>query len=433
MAAGLAEAARRGNRQHIPEGQPFRDGNVAEINDVWAQKQRDKAGKLRYSAVMEVITTPEGLARACERLSTHPVITVDTEFLRETTYYPLLCVIQMASVDEAVVVDALAEGMDLGPFFALMANEHVLKVFHAARQDIEIVWHRAGILPHPIFDTQVAAMVLGYGDSIAYDALVEKVTGHRPDKTHRFTDWSRRPLTKEQLVYAEADVTHLRDVFKAVDEDLKKRGRSDWVSEEMEILTSSKTYDNEPSRSWERLKSRVRKPKELAVLMEVAAWREREAQSRDVPRSRVLKDDAIGDIATHAPTSLERLANLRSIPKGFERSRWGSDIIAAVERGLARDQNSLPKIDRPRGNASASATVELLKVLLRMTAEKHHVAAKVLATIDDLEQIALDDEADVPALHGWRRELFGEAALGLKHGKLALAVEKGRVVRVDRA
>jgi ribonuclease D len=433
MAAGLAEAARRGNRLRISATQPFRGGNMAGINEVPAQMQRDKAGKLRYSAVMEVITTPEGLARACERLSKHPVITVDTEFLRETTYYPLLCVIQMASVDEAVVVDALAEGMDLGPFFSLMSNEQVLKVFHAARQDIEIVWHRAGILPHPIFDTQVAAMVLGYGDSIAYDALVEKVTGHRPDKTHRFTDWSRRPLTKEQIVYAEADVTHLRDVFKSVDADLKKRGRSDWVSEEMEVLTSSKTYDNEPSRAWERLKSRVRKPKELAVLMEVAAWREREAQSRDVPRSRVLKDDAIGDIATHAPTSVERLANLRSIPKGFERSRWGSDIIAAVERGLARDPQSLPKIDRPRGNASASATVELLKVLLRMTAEKHHVAAKVLATIDDLEQIATDDEADVPALRGWRRELFGEAALGLKHGQLALAVEKGRVVRVNRA
>ena len=172
---------------------------------------RDKAQKLRYAAVMEVIITPEGLARACERLAKHPVITVDTEFLRETTYYPLLCVIQMASPDEAVVIDALAESMDLAPFFALMGNEKVLKVFHAARQDIEIVWHLAGILPHPIFDTQVAAMVLGYGDSIAYDALVEKVTGHRPDKTHRFTDWSRRPLTKEQIVYAEADVTHLRD------------------------------------------------------------------------------------------------------------------------------------------------------------------------------------------------------------------------------
>ena len=286
---------------------------------------------------MDLITTTSDLAAACSRLAQHKVITVDTEFLRETTYYPLLCVVQMASADEAVVIDTLAPGIDLKPFFELMGNEAVLKVFHAARQDIEIVWHQSGTIPHPIFDTQVAAMVLGYGDSIAYDQLVERVTGHRPDKTHRFTDWSRRPLTPEQMHYAVSDVTHLRDVFAALDADLKKRGRSDWVSEEMEVLTSPKTYDFHPERAWERLKTRVRKPKELAVLMEVAAWREQEAQSRDVPRSRVLKDDAVGDIATHAPTSLERLASLRSLPKGFDRSKWGTDIVAAVQRGLARD------------------------------------------------------------------------------------------------
>jgi ribonuclease D len=381
---------------------------------------------------MDLISTTEQLASACARLATFPVITVDTEFLRETTYYPLLCVVQMASADEAVVIDTLAPGIDLTPFFDLMANEAVLKVFHAARQDIEIVWHRAGIVPHPIFDTQVAAMVLGYGDSIAYDQLVERITGHRPDKTHRFTDWSRRPLTEEQLHYAVSDVTHLRDVFAALDADLKKRDRSDWVSEEMEILTSPKTYDFDPGSAWERLKTRVRKPKELAVLMEVAAWREQEAQTRDVPRSRVLKDDALGDIATHAPTSLERLATLRSLPKGFDRSKWGSDIVAAVQRGLARDPASLPKIDKPRNNSNGAAIVELLKVLLRMTSERHAVAAKVIATVDDLEQIAADDKADVGALRGWRRELFGEAALALKHGRLALAIEKGRVTQVDR-
>nr|WP_041756566.1 ribonuclease D [Bradyrhizobium sp. ORS 278] len=381
---------------------------------------------------MDLITTTADLAAACARLAQHPVITVDTEFLRETTYYPLLCVVQMASQDEAVVIDALAEGIDLKAFFELMANEKVLKVFHAARQDIEIIWHRAGIVPHPIFDTQVAAMVLGYGDSIAYDQLVERITGHRPDKTHRFTDWSRRPLTKEQAHYAEADVTHLRDVFAALDTDLKKRGRSDWVSEEMEILTSPKTYDFHPERAWERLKTRVRKPKELAVLIEVAAWREQEAQSRDVPRSRVMKDDAVGDIATHAPTTIEKLGNLRSLPKGFERSKWGSDIVAAVQRGLARDLAGLPKLEKPRNNSNGAAIVELLKVLLRMTSERHAVASKVIATVDDLEQIAADDQADVAALQGWRRELFGEAALALKHGKLALAIDKGRVVRVDR-
>lgn len=381
---------------------------------------------------MDLITTTADLAAVCDRLARHPFVTVDTEFLRETTYFPQLCVLQIASPEESAVIDALAEGLDLAPFFALMANQKVLKVFHAARQDIEIIWHLAGIVPAPVFDTQVAAMVLGYGDSIAYDQLVERITGHRPDKTHRFTDWSLRPLTEAQIHYAEGDVTHLREVFAALDADLKKRGRSDWVSEEMEVLTSPKTYDADPSRAWERLKSRVRKPKELAILMEVAAWREREAQTRNVPRSRVLKDDAIGDIATHAPASIERLAGLRSLPKGFERSKWGADILEAVQRGLARDPRELPKLDRPRHNGNGSATVELLKVLLRMTSERYAVASKVIATVDDLEQIASNDDADVGALKGWRRELFGEAALALKHGRLALAMEKGRVVRVDR-
>jgi len=381
---------------------------------------------------MDLITTTSELASACARLEKHPVITVDTEFLRETTYYPLLCVVQMASPDEAIVIDALAEGIDLKCFFELMANEKVLKVFHAARQDIEIVWHLANIVPHPIFDTQVAAMVLGYGDSIAYDQLVERITGHRPDKTHRFTDWSRRPLTREQVHYAVSDVTHLRDVFTALDADLRKRRRNDWVSEEMDVLTSPRTYDFHPERAWERLKTRVRKPRELAILMEVAAWREQEAQSRDVPRSRVLKDDAVGDIVTHAPTSLEKLATLRSLPKGFDRSKWGTEIIAAVQRGLERDPATLPKLEKPRNNSNGTAIVELLKVLLRMTSERHAVASKVIATVDDLEQIAADDKADVAALHGWRRELFGEAALSLKHGRLALAIERGRVIRVDR-
>jgi ribonuclease D len=381
---------------------------------------------------MDLLTTTRDLADACDRLARHPYITVDTEFLRETTYYPLLCVAQMASADEAVVVDALAEGLDLKPFYELMADERVLKVFHAARQDIEIVWHEAGLIPHPIFDTQVAAMVLGYGDSISYDQLVQRITGDALDKSHRFTDWSRRPLSPAQVKYAISDVTHLRDVFQALDADLHKRGRADWVGEEMEVLTSPDTYRVEPELAWQRLKTRARKPKELAVLMEVAAWREREAQTRDVPRGRVLKDDVVGEIAQQAPTTVERLAGLRSLPRGFERSRWGQDILAAVARGLERDPKSLPKFERQRGSGNGAATVELLKVLLRMTSERHAVAAKVIATIDELEQIANDDEADVPALHGWRRELFGEKALALKHGKLALAVEHGKVVAIER-
>ena len=381
---------------------------------------------------MEPITTTDSLAQACARLAKHPCVTIDTEFLRESTYYPILCVMQMASPDEALVVDALAPDIDLASFFALMADERVLKVFHAGRQDIEIVWHRAGLIPHPVFDTQIAAMVLGHGDSISYEQLVQRITGDYLDKSHRFTDWSRRPLSKAQIAYAISDVTHLRDIYLALSADLAKRGRIEWVNEEMEILTSPDTYRAEPERAWQRVRTRARKPKELAVLMEVAAWREREAQSRDVPRGRVLKDDALGDIAVQAPTSMEKLAALRSLPRGFERSKWGEAILQAVERGLARDLKSLPRIERSRTAVNGAATVELLKVLLRMTAERHAVAAKVIATVEDLERIAADDEADVAALKGWRRELFGEKALALKHGRLALAIESGRVVPVER-
>src|SRR6202046_82778 len=384
------------------------------------------------TALMQPITTTSELAAACRRMASFPFVTVDTEFLRETTYYPLLCVAQMASPQEAVVVDALAPGIDFAPFFELMANEQVMKVFHAARQDIEIVWHRAKLIPHPIFDTQVAAMVLGYGDSISYDQLVQRITGDALDKSHRFTDWTRRPLTEAQLIYAISDVTHLRDVYLALVDDLGRRGRADWVGDEMEILTSPDTYRMEPEKAWQRLKTRVRKPKELAVLIEVAAWRESEAQTRDVPRSRVLKDDAIADIAVQAPTTLDKLKHLRSLPKGFERSRWGEAIVAAVERGLARDPKTLPHQVRFQPAANGAAVVELLKVLLRMISESHHVAAKVIATVDELERIAADDAAEVPAMKGWRHELFGEKALALKHGKLALAVEKGRVAAIER-
>jgi ribonuclease D len=381
---------------------------------------------------MEPITTTRNLADACERLARHPFVTVDTEFLRESTYYPLLCVAQMASSDEAVVIDALADGIDLAPFFALMTDESVVKVFHAARQDIEIVWNMANKIPHPIFDTQVAAMVLGYGDSISYDQLVQRITGDTLDKSHRFTDWTRRPLTDAQITYALSDVTHLRAVYEKLADNLARQRRANWVEAEMNVLTSPDTYRMDPERAWERLKSRVRKPKELAVLIEVAAWREREAQARDVPRARVLKDDVLGDLAVQAPTTIERLGSLRSLPKGFERSRWGETIVETVKRGLARDPKTLPQLDRFRSASKDSATLELLKVLLRMTAERNGVAAKVIATVDDLERIAADDNADVPALKGWRRELFGEKALALKRGKLALAVERGRVVTVEK-
>ena len=296
---------------------------------------------------MELITTTDELAAVCERLANHPFVTVDTEFLRETTYYPLLCVAQMASTDEAVVIDALAPGIDLTPFFKLMGDERVLKVFHAARQDIEIVWHRAGIIPHPIFDTQVAAMVLGYGNSISYDSLVQRITGDALDKSHRFTDWTRRPLSPAQVTYAISDVTHLRDVYTALLADLGRRGRAGWMDDEMEVLTSPDTYRAEPERAWMRLKTRVRKPKELAVLIEVAAWREREAQTRDVPRSRVLKDDAIGDIVVQAPTTVgaalvAALAaqGLRAVEMGRRHHRGGQARARARSRRRCRRSNA---------------------------------------------------------------------------------------------
>ncbi|MCX5511902.1 ribonuclease D [Kaistia algarum] len=379
----------------------------------------------------DIIASTEALAAACARFARHEFVTVDTEFMRETTYWPKLCIIQIASEEEAVIVDAEAPGLDLAPFFQLMADETVLKVFHAARQDIEIVWHLGGILPHPIFDSQVAAMVCGFGDSISYDQLVGRITGHSIDKTSRFTDWSHRPLTQHQIDYALADVTHLRDVYKALRDQLERQSRSDWVSEEMKVLTSVDTYQVDPEQVWKRLKLRIKKPLQLAVLQELAAWREREAQARDVPRGRVIKDDAIYEIAEQHPATAEALGRLRSIPKGFERSRVGEEILAIVQRASSLPKDKLPKVPKTRPASEGNgAAVDLLKVLLKMTSEEHGVAAKVIATVDELEAIANDDKADVAPLAGWRRELFGENALKLKRGELAMRLDGRRVVLV---
>ena len=376
------------------------------------------------------MTTAE-LAAVCKRFAAFDTVTVDTEFMRETTYWPKLCVVQLASPEEAVIIDAMTPEIDLDPFFKLMADEKVMKVFHAARQDIEIVYHRGGLIPHPVFDTQVAAMVCGFGDSISYDQLVNRLTGARLDKSSRFTDWSRRPLSERQIEYALADVTHLRDVYQALAARLAEQQRTDWVREEMEVLTSPETYRLEPELAWKRLKLRVRKPIELAILQEVAAWREREAQARDVPRGRVLKDDAIYEIAQQQPTTAAALAQLRTIPRGFERSRSAEEILAAVKGVVALPKDQLPRLPKHRPTANGNgAAVDLLKVLLKMISESHGVAAKVIATVDDLEALAADDAADVPALHGWRRELFGETALKLKRGDIALAVRANQVVAI---
>jgi ribonuclease D len=381
---------------------------------------------------MHLISTTEDLAAACERLAAHDFVAVDTEFLRETTFWPKLCVVQLAGPDTAVVVDALAAGLDMKPFLDLMRNEKVMKVFHSGRQDIEIVFNLGGFVPHPVFDTQVAAMVCGFGDSISYDQLVGRVSGHHIDKSSRFTDWTRRPLTPKQFDYALSDVTHLRDVYHHLKTRLEEQGRADWVDEEMEVLTSNDTYDLKPENAWERLKLRVRKPIELAILKELAAWREREARSRDVPRSRVLKDEAIFEIAADQPREASALSNLRSLSKGFERSRAGEEILACVRRALEIPKDQLPSI--PKGKPmpdGAGAAVDLMKVLLKLVCEKHGVASKVVATVDELDAIAADDEADVPALKGWRRELFGAEALKLKHGGLALSFDGRKVVAVE--
>ncbi|MDB5591719.1 ribonuclease D [Enterovirga sp.] len=382
---------------------------------------------------MELITETAALEAACARLAALPFVTVDTEFMRETTYYSKLCLIQMAGPgDDGVLVDPLAPEIDLSPFLRLMTDERVVKVFHSARQDVEIVWNIGAVIPTPLFDTQIAAMVCGYGDSVSYEQLANDLARARIDKSSRFTDWSRRPLSDDQIAYALSDVTHLVSVYERLREELDSTGRTSWLDDEMRILTSEATYRNDPDLAWTRLSGRMRKPREIAVLMEVAAWREREAQSRNVPRSRVLKDEAVIDVATSAPRSVEALGRLRTIPNGFERSRTGADILQAVERGLARAPDTVPVPGRTRGGRGGGATVELLKVLLRAVAENERVAPKVIASVDDLEAIAESDTADVPALSGWRRGLFGEKALALKAGALGLSIENGRVVTSER-
>lgn len=377
---------------------------------------------------MKLISTTSELSEACAALARHDYVAVDTEFMRETTFWPKLCLIQLAGPNDALIVDPLAPGIDLAPFYALMANERVVKVFHAARQDIEIVHVQAGIVPHPIFDTQVAAMVCGFGDSISYVNLVKRVTGKELDKTSRFTDWARRPLSQKQLQYALGDVTHLRDIYEHLKTDLAKTGRAHWLGEEMATLTDPQTYVTHPEDAWRRLKLKVRNRKGLAVLMELAAWRERQAQTQNVPRNRILRDEALYDVANHAPTDVAKLSELRTLSEGFSRSARAREIVDVVKLGLARDPGSVPPLHSGSANAGdAGATIDLLRVLLKAAAQRHGVAPRLIADSDDLERIALEHEPNVPAMTGWRRELFGENALRLKRGELALMMSDGEV------
>jgi ribonuclease D len=380
---------------------------------------------------MTPITTTEALRDFCDKLSDQPFITVDTEFMRETTYWPKLCLIQAASPTDAAIIDPLAEGLDLEPFLDLMRDEKILKVFHAARQDVEI-FVRLGAMPRPMFDTQVAAMAAGFGDQVSYEALVRQMIRKEVDKGSRFTDWARRPLSEAQLVYALGDVTHLAALYPKLRDRLQKDGRLDWVMSEMADLTDPKLYDTTPELAWKRLKPKKWSAKYLAAFVAIATWRERAAQERDQPRGRILKDEAIDEIATQAPTDAEAFNRLRSVPKGFGGSRLGQELIEDLKRVLADPEAHAPKIERPgRNDPAPPSVVELLKVLLKAKSDNAGVASKLIATVADLEKIAIDDEAEVEALHGWRRQLFGDDALKLKRGEIALVLNGPRVEVVE--
>jgi ribonuclease D len=386
---------------------------------------------------MTPITTTADLAAFCNQLKGQPFVAVDTEFMRETTYWPMLCLIQAAAPNGAeACIDPLAPGIDLNPFLDVLRDASIQKVFHAARQDVEI-FNNLGAMPKPLFDTQIAGMAAGFGEQIAYDALVRQMLKIDLDKSSRFTDWSRRPLSDNQLTYALADVTHLARLYPMLRGSLEKAGRLAWVEEEMEALTDPELYDVNPDNAWKRLRPRKHSAKYMAVFKAVAAWRERTAQQRDQPRGRILKDDAMDELAAQAPTDAAAMDRLRGVPKGFSGSKFGPDLMAAIKEALKDPEAYAPVVERekPSHNPAAGAVVELLKVLLKARAEDAGVASKLIATVSDLEKIANDDKADVGALHGWRKDAFGADALKLKRGELALVLDgtRVRVVEVRRA
>jgi ribonuclease D len=375
-----------------------------------------------------LVTTTEALDELCTRLRRETFVTVDTEFMRERTYWPELCVVQLAGTDEVAVVDAEAPGIDLAPLGALFADRQVTKVFHAARQDIEIFVLRFGDVPKPLFDTQVAAMVAGFGDQVGYDALVASLTGGHIDKAHRFSDWSARPLSAAQITYAAADVTYLRGVYEQLRARLEKDGRLEWVAEEMSFLADPATYRPDPEAMWERLRPRTSNRRLLGVLQAIAAWREREAQRVNIPRQRLLKDEALLEIAATAPATPEALARARGVTRGFAEGRSGASLLAAIEAAKGLPDEELPEAQRGKDGPRASpALVSLLKVLLAAQCEQHHVAPKLVASSDDIERLATEDSPAIPALHGWRMDVFGKDALALKQGRIALGVAGRRV------
>jgi len=381
---------------------------------------------------MTLIDTSAALAAFCRRQAQASYITVDTEFIRDKTYFPQLCLVQIAGPDEAAALDPLAPGIDLGPLFALMAAPTLLKVFHAARQDIEIFVNLAGAVPAPLFDTQVAAMVCGFGDSVSYETLAGKLAGAHIDKSSRFTDWAQRPLSERQLRYALTDVVPLRTVYEKLEARLAKSGRSSWLGEEMGTLTDPATYRQDPAEAWRRFKVRSNNRKLLALVRELAAWRETAAQQRNLPRNRLLRDESLLEIAAHAPSTVAELARTRGLGKNFAEGKLGAEILAAVQRVLATPESQYP-VPPPRHEPppGIGPLVDLLRVLLKLRCEENDVAQKLVADTEDLEKIAADDDAPVRALHGWRAELFGKDALDLKRGRLALTAA-GRRIKLVR-
>jgi ribonuclease D len=374
------------------------------------------------------ITTTVELAALCERLGGEEFITVDTEFMREKTYYPELCLVQLAGAGDVAVVDAQAKGIDLAPLGALLAKPDVVKVFHACRQDVEIFLLRFGAVPTNLFDTQVAAMVAGFGDQVGYDALVSALTGGHIDKAHRFSDWSARPLTKAQVDYAAADVTHLRAVYEKLMVKLRAEGRLEWVAEEMAALADAETYRVDPERAWERLKLRTNNRRQVAIVQAIASWREREAQRVNIPRQRLVRDEQVPEIAALAPADAEALSKARGITLGFAQGKSGQSLLAAIAAAKALPEEQLPRSERQRDTPRASpALVALLKVLLNAVAEQNNVAPRLVASSEDVETMALDETAENPALQGWRREMFGEDALRLIRGEIALSAQGKRV------
>jgi ribonuclease D len=379
---------------------------------------------------MTIIADNQKLAEFCRLQAGADYVTVDTEFIRDNTYWPQLCLIQIAGPEQAAVIDPLAPGLDLSPVLGLLADHRVLKVFHAARQDLEIFFHLAGKVPEPIFDTQVAAMVCGFGEQASFESLAQKLAGIAIDKSSRFTDWSHRPLSERQIRYALDDVVHLRPIYERLKRQLDQNGRAPWLTEEMAVLTDPATYRIDPAESWRRLKVRAGKPRFLMVLKEIAAWREEEAQRRDLPRNRLIRDEALLEIAAHVPANVDELARTRGLSRAAAEGKVGQGVLAAVQRALGRPERDWPRPEpKPDLPSGLAPLIDLLRVLLKTKCEAEGVAQKLVASAADLELIAADDNAKVPALSGWRRTLFGEEALALKHGALALTA-KGRRIAV---